>query len=100
MYYTVDDRNEANWLYRGEYMSMRHGVTPDEANQALCDPERVIVEPDPSSLSGRAARVIGCTATERLLTVITLEEEGVVWGVNGWDANPTDQRRYIEGVGL
>jgi hypothetical protein len=32
MYYTVDDRNEANWLYRGEYLSMRHGCTPDEAN--------------------------------------------------------------------
>jgi hypothetical protein len=100
MYYTVDDRNKANWLYRGEYMGMRHGVTPDEANQALCDPERVIVEPDPSSLSGRGVRVIGRTATERLLTVITLDREGVVWGVNGWDANPTDQRRYIEGVGL
>ena len=35
MYYTADERNEANWLYRGEYMSMRHGVTPDEANRAV-----------------------------------------------------------------
>jgi hypothetical protein len=44
--------------------------------------------------------VIGRTATERLLTVITLDRGGVVWGVNGWDANPTDRRRYIEGVEL
>jgi len=35
MYHAVDDRNEANWLYRGEYMSMRRGVTPDEANRAV-----------------------------------------------------------------
>ncbi len=100
MYYTVNVQNEANWLYRGDYMSTKHGVTPDEANQALADPERVVIEPDTSSLSGRAVRVIGRTSADRLLTVITLDRGGVVWGVNGWDANPTDRRRYIEGVEL
>lgn len=81
-------------------MSIKRGVTPDEADQALRDPERIVIEPDPSTLSGRGVRVIGRTLTDRLLTVITLASDGVVWGVNGWDASPTDQRRYIEGVGL
>ncbi len=97
MYYAVTNCDEANWLYRGDYMRVRHGVTPGEANQALSDPERVTIEPDPSSLSGRGVRVIGLTRQGRLLTVITLRLEGTVWGVNGWDANPTDHRRYIQG---
>jgi hypothetical protein len=94
MYYTVSSEESANWLYRGEYMNQRHGVSPLEANQALNDPGRVTLDPDPSSLSGAGVRTIGVTRARRLLTVITLVSGGTCWGVNGWDANPTDVRRY------
>ena len=94
MSYTVNSKESANWLYRSEYMNQRHGVSPLEANQALNDPWRVTLDPDPSSLSGAGVRTIGVTRAWRLLTVITLVSGGTRWGVNGCDANPTDVRRY------
>lgn len=75
-------------------MTQRHGVLPAEANEALTDSWRVTLEPDPSSASGDSVRTIGVTRARRLLTVITLVSGGTRWGVNGWDANPADVRRY------
>lgn len=94
MYYTVNDEETANWRYRGKYMTERHGVSPAEANQALADPWRVTLDPDPSSVSGGSVRTLGVTRARRLLTVITLVSGGTRWGVNGWDANRADIRRY------
>ena len=94
MYYTVSTEHRANWLYRGEYINQLHGVLPAEANEALTDPWRVILNPDPSSVSGGGVRTIGVTRARRLPTVITLVSGGTRWGVNGWDATPTDVRRY------
>ena len=31
-----------------------------------------------------------------LVTVIALPDDGVIWGVNAWRSNSTDQRRYRE----
>lgn len=78
-------------------MARSHGVTQAEANEALGDPNRVTLNPDPSSLSSRSVRVIGQTELGRVLSIIVLEAEGTVWGVNGWDSNPTDCRRYLTG---
>jgi hypothetical protein len=45
-------------------------------------------------------RTIGWSPSAgRLLTVITVTEAGVIYGVNGWPANDTDTRHYQEGLG-
>jgi hypothetical protein len=75
-------------------MTQRHEVLPAEANEVLADHWRVTLDPDPSSVSGDSVRIIGVTRARRLLTVITLVSGGTRWGVNGWDANPADVRRY------
>ncbi len=86
-----------DWSHRGDYVALKHGVRPQEANEALRDPERVVIAPDPASKSGRGVRVIGWShAHEAVLTVIVLEHEGVEYGVNAWLSSPTDQRRYFE----
>lgn len=73
-------------------MEKKHGVAPGGSNQALRDPCRVVLEPDPSSRSERGIRVIGETASGRLLTVIVMRVSGVTYGVNGWDADHRDRR--------
>jgi uncharacterized DUF497 family protein len=79
-------------------MQHRHGVTVEQANAALADPEALVFDPDYASRSGRTVRTIGYSpAAGRLLTVITLSEGGVDYGVNGWPANDGDRRRYEEG---
>lgn len=86
-----------DWFYRADYMRERHGVEVEWANEALEDPEALRIEPDPASRSGRSVRTIGySTKAGCLVTVITLEEAGMTYGVNGWRSSDIDIRRYRE----
>ena len=79
-------------------MTERHGITPEVADATLADVDRVVIEPDYNSTSGRSVRVIGFSlAAGEIVTVIVLEHDGVVYGVNGWIANAKDRRIYNEG---
>lgn len=76
-------------------MRERHGVEVGWANEALRDPDALRIDPDPSSKSGRSVRTIGYSPTAGfLLTVITVTEGGICYGVNSWRSNPTDVKRY------
>ena len=67
------------------------------ANEALEDPDALRIDPDPASRSGRSVRTIGNSPTAgSLVTVITVEEARVTYGVNGWKSNEIDIRRYGE----
>ena len=89
--------NGCDWSYRGDYVRERHGIEPDWADEALHDPDALRISPDPSSRSGRSDRTIGYSpAAGCLLTVITLADGPVTYGVNGWRSNSSDARRYKE----
>ena len=93
----VVDAANSDWSERGGYMLARHGIHPAWANEALDDPDRLVITPDPASKSGRAVRTIGWSYTaNRIITVITLVDNGRLHGVNGWVANSNDQRLYRE----
>lgn len=67
------------------------------ANEALSDPDALRIDPDPASKSGRSVRTIGYSSqADWLVSVITVEEAGETYGVNGWKSNETDARRYRE----
>lgn len=84
----------ADWTHRGAYIA-KHDVTPTQADEALSDPERVVITPDPASMSGRGVRIIGYSTTAlAVLTVIVLDDEGTRFGVNAWKANARDKRIY------
>lgn len=88
---------DIDWRHRSDYIA-KHKLTPDIADQAFNDPNRLVIDPDPASVSGRTVRIIGwATSAQLLVTVIVLPDEGIVWGVNAWPSNSTDQRRYREG---
>ena len=96
MHYTRCVGEDADWRYRGDYIA-KHHMTPALAIEALTDPNRLVLDPDSSSLSGRTQRIIGwCHTVTRLVTVIVLPDEDTLWGVNAWYSNSTDQRRYRE----
>lgn len=91
----VESMQEVDWSKRGLYMWNTHGVRPEWADEALRDANRLVLEPDPASTSGRSVRTIGWSASvRRVLTVITVEDQGIVYGVNGWAANRHDRRLY------
>jgi hypothetical protein len=78
-------------------MRRRHGVEVEWANEALRDPDALRIDPDPSSKSGRSVRTIGYSPRAgALLTIITVSEGGITYGVYGWRSNSTDIKRYGE----
>lgn len=87
-----------DWSHRAAHMAARHGVSAEQANEALTDPDTLVFDPDYASRSGRSVRTTGWSASAgRLLTVITITDGGVVYSVNGWPANAADTRRYEGG---
>jgi hypothetical protein len=83
-----------DWSIRGEYIAKRN-MTPAIANEALTDPNALVLNPDPASRSGASVRTIGHSATYGgLVTVITVDEDGAVYGVNAWPSNDVDTRKY------
>jgi len=94
----ISEVGDVDWSHRADYMAVRHGVSANMADEALADPNALVFDPDYASQSGRSARTIGWSPSAgRLLTVITVADEGMVYGVNGWPANDVDTRRYEGG---
>jgi uncharacterized DUF497 family protein len=82
--------DRADWSHRRDYIAT-HGVSPAEADEAIADPDRIVLDPDPASKSGRGVRIIGYSTTaQAVLTVIVLDDEGITVGVNAWNANQKD----------
>ncbi len=89
---------EIDWRHRGGYIA-KHAMTPALADEATMDPNRLVIDPDPASESGRTVRIIGWSSTlGRVVTVIALPDGETIWGVNAWVSNSADQRRYREGA--
>ena len=86
-----------DWSHRGAHMQRKHGITPAIANEALDDPNRVVIDPDYHSESRRSVRIIGFSVTaDDVITVLVLEDDGTEYGVNGWTANEKDRRLYAD----
>lgn len=86
-----------DWSLRGAYIKRKHGVTPAIADEALEDPNRVVIDPDYNSESGKSVRIIGFSVTaDDVITVIVLGSGGTEYGVNGWAANQRDRRYYAD----
>jgi hypothetical protein len=84
-----------DWSQRGAYMKRKHGITPAIADEALEDPNRVVIDPDYNSESGKSVRIIGFSVSaDDVISVIVLEHDGTEYGVNGWTANEKDRRFY------
>jgi len=77
---------EVDWSYRADYIRERHGIEVEWANEALGDPDALRIAPDPASRSGRSVRTIGYSPQAGcLVTVITVDEEGVTYGSTAGD---------------
>lgn len=97
LHYDSSVFERVDWSYRGTYMHKKHGITPEVANDALGDADRVMIDPDYNSTSGRSARIVEFSViAQEIITVIVLKQGGVEHGVNGWVANDKDRRLYDE----
>ncbi len=77
------------------HMWERHGVTPDEAEEAIDDSDALLRCPDPASRSGKSDRYVGWSDTRgELLVVIVVRHEGRRYGGNAWPANDAYRKLY------
>ena len=96
MHYVVAMVETVDWSKREAHMWERHKVRPTEANEALADPNRVVIDPDYNSRSGEGIRIIGYSVSrDEVLSIIVHRPTG--YGLNGWPSNSTDRRYYREG---
>lgn len=95
MHYARGVFERVDWTHGAAHMAANHGITVEVADEALGDPNRVVVDPDYNSTSGQSVRIIGFSTTaDDIITVIVVQEDGVEYGVNGWVANTRDRRIY------
>lgn len=84
-----------DWSERDTYMYIKHGVFTHWADEAYEDPARVIIHPDYASISGDSTRIIGFSrSADAILTVIVVDDNGHLYGANGWKSNAKDQQFY------
>jgi uncharacterized DUF497 family protein len=76
----------------------RHGVTVEQADEALSDAGRVVLDPDPAATpGGRGVRTVGYSRSAgAVLCVITVTEKGITYGATAFKANTTYQGIYRE----
>ena len=85
---------KVDWSHRREHLA-ETGVTVEQANEALGDPEMLVIDPDPRSVTGESVRVIGYSSTaQEVLTVVVVIHDGQVHGATAWRANKYERRLY------
>lgn len=85
---------KADWSYRREHVAEK-GLTVEQADEALEDPERLVIDPDPRSVTGDSLRIIGYLHTaQQVLTVVVVIRDGRVYGATTWRANRHELRLY------
>ena len=98
IHYTNRVFERVDWSHGATHMQTNHGITPEVANEAFGDPNRVVIDPDYNSRSGKSVRIIGFSTTaDDIITVIVVAEDGVEYGANGWVSNANDRRIYNDG---
>jgi uncharacterized DUF497 family protein len=88
---------KADWSHRREHVADK-GLTVEQADEALDDPERLVIDPDPRSVTGDSIRIIGYSNTaQEVLTVVVVIHDGQVCGATAWRANKHELRLYRGG---
>jgi uncharacterized DUF497 family protein len=84
-----------DWSKAAEHIQTKHKITPEQANEALEDPNAIIFDPDYNTKSGEQIRTVGYSPSKQaVLTVMTVEDKGTVYGASAWKSNGRDRRYY------
>ena len=88
-----------DWSHGAEHMFEKHGVTVEQANEALHDPMRLVLFPYKSQ-SGKSGWVIGFSQSfdDVLSIVVVKDDDDVEYGATGFRAENPERRDYLEGA--
>lgn len=82
----------------GRYENSRN-IEPEWTAEVVCDPDRLVNEPDPKSAHANSVRLVGYSPTARMvITVVALRDSsGVLHGATAWKTRGAALRQYREG---
>ncbi|HZO30431.1 MAG TPA: BrnT family toxin [Chloroflexota bacterium] len=90
----ADDEDEFDWDDGNlEHFINNHGVSPEEAEEAVLDPRAIGVDARNSANERRWA-VVGATEDGRVLFIVFTWRSGRIRIISAWDADRADRRRY------
>jgi uncharacterized DUF497 family protein len=84
---------EFDWDEANTAHIARHGVRPEEAEEALTDPRRLVLRIRSQAGEERWA-ALGTTEAGRILFVVFTRRRGRVRVITARDATPEEKRRY------
>jgi uncharacterized DUF497 family protein len=84
---------EFDWDEANTAHIARHGVRPEEAEEALTDPRRLVLRIRSQRGEERWA-ALGTTEAGRILFVVFTRRRGRVRAITARDATPEEKRRY------
>jgi uncharacterized protein len=84
---------EFDWDDANEEHIAEHGITPEEAEEAMSDRRRQS-QPAYSTPTERRRGTLGATEDGRVLVVIYTYRRGAIRVVTARDANAAERRRY------
>jgi uncharacterized DUF497 family protein len=70
-----------DWSKRGDYIA-KHGLTPEQADEALNDANAVIFDPDYNTKSGRQVRTLGYSPSAQAVLVSSPWTKGMSYGAS------------------
>lgn len=89
---------EVDWAHGEQHMWESHGVTVEQATEAIGDLDSLLYDPDPKSRSANSARLLGYSPSRQCVLVVILvrrdDRSDAWWGANGWMANTVDTNTY------
>jgi uncharacterized protein len=88
----ADEGDDFDWD-DGNLDHIGHGVTPEEAEEAVLDPRRIGTGAYNAENEQRWA-VIGATEDGRVLYVVFTRRAGRIRIITAWDASASERRRY------
>ena len=89
------DSPRFNWDASNRKHLARHGVKPQEAEQAILDPRMIVVEIEHVGGEERS-RVVGMTRKGRVLTLVSTFRGDAIRPITAFDAMLRDQESYFE----
>jgi uncharacterized DUF497 family protein len=89
----ADDDERFDWDEGNLEHCVNHGVSPEEAQEAVLDPRRIGADAYNSKTERRWA-LIGATEADRVLFVVFTRRSGRIRIISAWNADESDRRRY------
>lgn len=88
--------DDVDWPARARQHAANHGLTVDSCTEAVTDPDRLVIDPDSKSETGKSFKIIGWSrqAAHHVTVVLIHEPDGGITAATAWPSSRQERRDY------